>query len=122
MISVLRYFDIVLVLVTAPVAVIVGAPALGTLVGGAAWIVQRFIAFGLESRAKRTEDVRTAIGINLGGAFVRAWVLGLVILLVGKLGSSDDGLAAAILVLIAFTIYLVATLVSRSLLRSSAAA
>jgi len=120
--TVLRYFDIVFVLVSAPVAVIAGAPALGTLVGGAAWIVQRLIAFVLEARAQRTDDVRTAVGINLGGAFVRAWALGIVILLVGQLGSREDGLAAAILTLVAFTIYLISTLISRSLMRSSAAA
>lgn len=117
-----RLLDVLLVLVTAPVAIIAGAPALGVLAGAAVWIAQRFAALAIESRAKRTDNVRAAVSMNLAGAFGRAWLVGLAILLVGTLGTDDDGLAAAILVLIAFTVYLLASLLTRSATRRSAAA
>lgn len=82
-----RMLDVLLVLVTAPVVAIAGAPALGVLVGAAAWIVQRFAALAIEARAKQVENVRSAVTMNLAGAFGRAWIVGLAILLVGTLGS-----------------------------------
>lgn len=117
----MRYLDIGLVLVTAPVLVLAGAPGLGILVGSVAWILQRFAALVIEARAKRADNVRAAVGLNLFGAFGRAWLVGLAILLVGQLSSDEDGLAAAILVLVAFTIYLTTTLAMRAMGGSSAA-
>jgi hypothetical protein len=116
----LRFLDIFLVVVTAPIAVLLGAPALGTLVGAAAWVIQRFVALALESRARRTENVRSAVGLNLAGALGRAWLVALTILAVGLLGSREDGLAAAIVVLVAYTIYFATLLAVRTLERSSA--
>jgi hypothetical protein len=114
----LSLLDVFLVIVTAPVAVLLGAPALGTLVGAVAWVLQRFATLALERRAKKLDSVRAALGLNLGGAFARAWLVGLAILAVGLAGSREDGLAAAILVLVAFTIYLATTLLMRAVARS----
>jgi len=116
-----RYLDIGLVVVTAPVLVLAGAPALGIAVGAVAWILQRFAAVALEARARRVENVRVAVGLNLFSQFGRAWLVGLAILLVGQLSSHDDGLAAALLVLVAFTVYLATTLAMRAIGGSSAA-
>jgi hypothetical protein len=117
--TLLRYLDIVLVVITAPVAVLLGAPALGTLVGAAAWILQRLVAVAVERVARRTDDVRTAVGMNLAAAFGRAWLVGLTILAVGLAGDRKDGLAAAILVLAAFTVYFATALAARSLERNT---
>lgn len=117
----MRYLDVGLVVVSAPVLVLAGAPGLGILVGSVAWVLQRFAALALEARARRVENVRAAVGLNLFGAFGRAWLVGLAILLVGQLASHDDGLAAAILVLVAFTVYLATTLAMRAMTGSSAA-
>jgi hypothetical protein len=116
----LRFVDIFLVVVTAPVAVLLGAPALGTLVGAAAWVAQRGAMLLLESRARKSEDFRFAVGLNLAGVMGRAWLVALTILAVGLAGSRKDGLAAAILILAAFTIYFATSLAARALERSSA--
>jgi hypothetical protein len=118
--SALRFMDIFLVAVTAPVIALLGAPVLGVLVGATAWIAQRGAALYLESRARRTESLRTAIGLNLAGAMGRAWLIALTILAVGLAGSRPDGLSAAVLILVAFTIYFATSLAVRSLERSSA--
>jgi hypothetical protein len=119
-VSALRYIDIFLVVVTAPVLVLLGAPVLGTLVGAAAWIAQRGAAVLIESRARKTENVRAAVGLSLAGVMGRAWLVALTILAVGLAGSRKDGLAAAILILAAFTIYFGTSLAVRALERSSA--
>ena len=116
----LRFLDVFLVVVTVPVLVLLGAPALGLLVGGAAYIAQRFLAIALERAAKSREDVRAAVGLNLAGAFGRAWLLALTILAVGLAGDRKDGLAAAVLVLAAYTVYFATSLLANSLERNSA--
>jgi hypothetical protein len=115
----LRFIDIVLVAITAPIVVLLGAPVLGTLVGAAAWIIQRLVALALEARAKQSDDVRTAVGLNLAGVLGRSWLVALTILAVGLAGDRKNGLAAAVLVLVAFTIYFATSLAARSLERNS---
>lgn len=111
----LALLDVVLVVVTAPVAIALGAPALGVVVGAAVWVLQRFAALAIERRAKRAENVRAALALNLGGAFTRAWLVGLAILAAGLGSSREDGLAAAVTVAIALTIYFAMTMLMRSL-------
>jgi hypothetical protein len=111
----LRWLDVILVVLAAPFAILMGAPALGYLVGAAAWIVNRAIGAAVERKAKAATDVRKTVGLNLGALIARSWLVGLTILAVGLAGDREDGLTAAILVLAAFTIYFATSLLSRSL-------
>ena len=111
----LRWLDVILVILAAPFAILMGAPALGYGVGAAAWIVNRAIGAAVERKAKAATDVRTTVGLNLGALIARSWLVGLTILAVGLAGDREDGLTAAILVLAAFTIYFATSLLSRSL-------
>src|SRR5215217_2413782 len=61
------------------------------------------------------EDVRRAVGLNLGALIARSWLVGLTILAVGLAGEREDGLTAAVLVLAAFTVYFVTSLLLRPL-------
>jgi hypothetical protein len=115
----LRFLDIFLVVVTVPVLAALGAPALGLAAGGAAWIIQRFAALGLEAYARRQKSVKAAVGLNLAGAAGRAWLVALTILAVGLAGDRQDGLAAAVLTIVALTIYYATSLAVRTLERSS---
>jgi hypothetical protein len=111
----LRWLDVILVVLAAPFAILMGAAPLGYAVGGAAWIVNRLIGAAVERKAKAATDVRKTVGMNLGALIARSWLVGLTILAVGLLGDREDGLTAAILVLAAFTIYFATSLLSRSL-------
>jgi hypothetical protein len=111
----LRWLDVILVVLAAPFAILMGAAPLGYVVGAAAWIVNRIIGAAVERKAKAATDVRTSVGLNLGALIARSWLVGLTILAVGLAGTREDGLTAAILVLVAFTIYLATSLLSRSL-------
>jgi hypothetical protein len=116
---VLRYLDVLLVVLAAPFAVLTGLPLLGYAVGAAAWILQRAVGAAVESRARRAKDIRTAIGLGLGGSLARAWFVGLGILAVGLTAEREDGLMAAVLVLAAYTVYLVASLILRPFERNT---
>jgi hypothetical protein len=116
-VTALRLIDLVLVWLTVPVALLLGAPALGILVAAAGWTVQRVVALQAERRAREKEDVRQALGLNLAVMFGRLWLLAVIILAVGLAGSREDGVAAAALLLAAFTLAFSATLLDRSLNR-----
>ena len=107
-----RYLDVALVLLAAPFVVLMGAPVLGYLVGAGAWIVHRLLGVLLERRARAKQDARAALGINLGGVIARTWLVGLTILAVGLAADREDGLTAAIVLLAAFTVYFVTSLLA----------
>ena len=58
---------------------------------------------------------RNALGVLMG----RVWIVGIAILVVGKTADRADGLMAALVALVAFTIYLGTTLILRPSERST---
>lgn len=117
--AVIRYLDVWLLLLAAPFVVLLGAPVLGFAVGALAWILQRVAAVAIERRAARADDVKTALGLNMGSLVLRAWLIGLTILAVGLIAEREDGLTAGITVLVAFTVYFATSLILRPLERKS---
>ena len=114
-----RFLDVVVVLLAAPFVFLADLPVLGYVAGAAGWIVSRIAGELVERRAKASEDIRTQTGLTLFSSLGRAWLVGLVILAVGVAGTRDDGLTAAVLVLVAFTLYLVTAIALRPLQRSA---
>ena len=108
-----RWLDVILVVATLPFVVLAGLPTLGYCVGGAAWIAQRGLGVALENRARASQNMRTFTGVLLASTLGRAWLMALAILAVGLAGEREDGLTAALLVLGAFTVYFVISLVLR---------
>jgi hypothetical protein len=116
---VFRYLDVWLLLLAAPFVVLLGAPVVGFAVGATAWILQRVAAVAIERRAERADDVKTALGLNMGSLVLRSWLIGLTILAVGLIAEREDGLTAGITVLVAFTVYFATSLIIRPLERKS---
>ena len=114
-----RFLDVVVVLLAAPFVILADLPVLGYAAGAAGWIVSRIAGELIDRRAKASEDIRTQTGLTLFSSLGRAWLVGLVILGVGVAGARDDGLTAALLVLVAFTLYLVTAIALRPLQRSA---
>ena len=110
-----RWLDVILVVLAAPFVVLMDLPVLGYTVGALAWILNRGIGVWVERIAARQGDVRRAVGLDLGALIARSWLVGLSILAVGLAGEREDGLMAAVLLLAAFTLYFVTSLLTRSL-------
>jgi hypothetical protein len=85
---------------------------LGYAVGAVAWIAARASGVLLERLARRMTDQRRVVGLNFAGSLGRAWLVGGAIIAVGLAGEREDGLMAAVLVAVAFTVYFGVSLVS----------
>ncbi len=115
----LRYIDLVLLWLTVPLALALGAPAFGLLLAAGVWTVQRILALAVDRKALQRESAREAIGMNMATMFGRMWLLGATVVVAGVAGSRPDGVTAALVLLGAFTISLAATLLNRALSRSA---
>ena len=101
----MRYLDVVLVVLATPVALALGAPALGCAdrgrgVGAAARPRARSTGAGSATAA----EPRTQLGLNLFEAFGRIWLLAGAIVIAGVVGGRADGLAAALMIFGAYSV------------------
>lgn len=115
----LRYLDLILLWLTVPLALVLGAPQLGLLLAAAVWTVQRLVAFAVDRKARERDSVREAIGLNMATMMVRMWLVGTAVVVAGVGGEREDGVAAAVTLLAAFTVAFSTTLLNRSLSRSA---
>jgi hypothetical protein len=94
----------VLVAVAAPVALALGAPALGCVIGALAWMAQRVLAQTDRRWIARAREPRAQLGLNLAEAFGRIWLLAGAIIIAGLAGGRADGLAAGLVIFGAYSI------------------
>lgn len=114
-----RFFDVLVIVLCLPIALLLGAPAVGCIVAVAVWALQRVIAVQIEYRAFSQADPRTALKLNFVGLMVRVWLICVAIVVCGVAVGRPDGAAAAATMLIAFTVYFAVTLLTRTLDRKS---
>lgn len=111
--NVIRYIDVVLVLLAAPILLLIGVPALGYLVGAAAWILLRAVGVAVERRAASIGNVSQELTVRLVFVMGRVFLLALAIVLVRRQAGKDDGLTTLLVILFAFTIQLVVSIMNR---------
>jgi hypothetical protein len=109
----LRYLDVCLVLVTAPLVFAAGMPMVGYLIGAAAWLLTRLAAEALHARALRSPDPRVKAALHVGAMLGRVWIVALGVIAARYAGGTADGITAAVVVLAAFTVYLLITIALR---------
>jgi hypothetical protein len=98
----MRYLDVVLVLVVAAPVLALGVPVLGYGIGAGVWIAQRILA---EADRRWIEGVADRpFGLNLFEAFGRIWLLAGAIVAAGVIGGRGDGLTAAVTIFAAYSI------------------
>lgn len=103
-----RWIDVILVVAAAPFVLLMGAPVLGYVAGAAGWVVTRVAGHLIERRAQASDNPRTQVGLTLFSGLGRAWAMGLIIVVAGVAGERQDGLTAAVLAFVAFSVYLAA--------------
>jgi hypothetical protein len=104
-VSLLAYLDVVLVLIVALPVLAAGAPALGYTLGGATWILARVVSVVAERRLEDIADLRRRLGLAVAYKMLRVWVLAGAIIAAGVAGTRADGLAAALVIFGAFSVY-----------------
>ena len=100
----LRYLDVVVVVLAAAPALILGAPVFGYVIGAGAWILQRAIQANDHLLFARLTEPRQQLGARLFEAFGRIWLLAIAIVIAGVAGYRADGLTAALLIFGAYSI------------------
>jgi hypothetical protein len=109
----LRYFDVVLVVVAAPIMLLIGVPAAGYGYGAGAWIVLRAVGVAVERAASASGDARSQIGLRLAYMLSRLFVLALTVILVRSGDGKNEGLTALAVIVFAFTVQLGTSAISR---------
>jgi hypothetical protein len=113
-----RYLDVVLIVLAAPIVILLGGPVLGYLAGAGIWLVQRVLEAWLDAAARRA-DARRALALRFGSMIGRTWLVVMAILVVGLTAEREDGFTAAVLCLVAYTVHLATALILRPLERNS---
>jgi hypothetical protein len=108
----LRFLDVVVVVVAAVPAMLLGAPVFGYVVGGGAWLLQRAIQATDRRWAARDRDPTSQVGVHIVEAFGRIWLLVGAIVLAGVVGGRADGLTAALVIFGAYSVSFAITLLS----------
>jgi hypothetical protein len=106
LLAVVRHLDVVAVLIGAPLALVLGAPAFGVLVGAGGWLVQRAVAVADRMLIVKAAEPGSRLGLNFVDAFARIWLLAGAIIIAGVVGHRSDGLAAALLIFAAYSLAL----------------
>lgn len=101
----LRYVDVVLIVVAAPIMLLIGVSPGGYGIGAGTWIVLRAVGVAVERAADAT-GVSRAVGIRLGYMLGRLFALAIAVILARKSDGRDAGLAALVVIVFAFTVQL----------------
>lgn len=101
-----KYADLLVLAAALAVFLVAGLPLLGYAAAAAVWLVQRGVQMLAAGRVRdelRAGNRQKAMGIAAMTTLGRVWLMATVVLLVG-LAEREAGLAAAVLVLVLFTI------------------
>jgi hypothetical protein len=109
----LRYLDLLLVALALPIFLAADLPLAGWGAGAGAWVLQRGLQEYLEHLADASKNPRTVVGLLAGSMIARGWFVAIVVFLVG-LDENSAGLAAAVLVIVLFTVYFTVRMILRS--------
>ena len=108
----LRYFDVAVLVVAAPVLLLIGVPAEGYGIAAGAWILLRAVGIPLEQGISSI-DARREISVRLGYMLGRLFALAVTIILVRRDIGKNDGLTALAVIVVAFTIQLGVSAITR---------
>lgn len=111
--ALLRYLDVVLVILAAPIMIAIGASATGYAIGGGAWIVLRAVGEVLERNPALHADQRTDVSIRLGYMLSRLFLLAIAVIIARSHAGRDAGLTALVVIVVAFTVQLVVSGLTR---------
>jgi hypothetical protein len=111
--SLLRYLDVVLLVVAAPIMLLIGVSAAGYATGAGAWIALRAVGIGVERVAGSASEPSQQIGLRLGYMLGRLFLLALAIILVRRGDGQGAGLTALAVIVFAFTVQLAVSAINR---------
>jgi hypothetical protein len=112
-VGLLRYLDVVLVIVGAPILILMGVSAVGYLAGAGAWILLRLVGIGLDRFLASGADARQEVSLRLAYLITRVFLLALAVILVRRSDGKDAALTTLLVIVFAFTVALVTSFMQR---------
>jgi hypothetical protein len=106
-VALLRYFDVAILVVAAPIMLLIGVPADGYAIAAGAWILLRAAGVIVEHVAESMSQASQQIGLRLGFMLARLFLLAGAVILARQAYGRDAGLTALVVVVFAFTVQLV---------------
>jgi hypothetical protein len=100
----LRYIDVIMIVVAAPILLLIGVPASGYVPAAGVWLALRVVGVGMERYASGISDPRRELTLRLVFTMTRIFVLAITVILVRKNSTEDAGLTALAVVVFAFTV------------------
>jgi hypothetical protein len=108
-----RYLDVVLVILAAPILLLMGASAVGYGAGAGAWIVLRLVGIGLDRVLVGNADARREISLRLAYLLARVFLLALAVILVRRGDGKDAALTTLGVIVLAFTVQFLISFMNR---------
>lgn len=109
----LKVLDLALLALALPVFLVAGLPIVGWVAGAAVWLMWRGIGAWADRKVAASRDPRVVAGVATGAMIGRGWLMGLTILGVGLVFGRDEGLSAAVLAIVLFTVFFATRMVTR---------
>jgi hypothetical protein len=109
----LRYLDVVLVVLGAPILILMGASAVGYGAGAGAWIVLRAVGLGLDRFMAGGRDARQEVSLRLAYLISRVFLLALAVILVRRSDGQGAALTTLLVIVFAYTVALVVGFIQR---------
>jgi hypothetical protein len=109
----LRYFDVALLVVAAPILLLIGVSPAGYGVGAGAWVALRVVGVAVERYAGQVSEPPRAVGVRLGYMLGRLFALAIAVILVRKANGQGAGLTCLAVVVAAFTVQLAISAINR---------
>ena len=110
--TLVRYFDVALLALAAPIMLLIGVPAVGYAVGAGTWIALRALGVVVDRYAE-AGDPRRTISVRLAYMLGRLFALALAIILVRRGEGQNAGLATLLVIVAAYTIQLATSFATR---------
>jgi hypothetical protein len=116
----IRYLDLILVVVAAPVLLALGVPAVGYAIGAGTWLLLRCLGVAVDHQtlaagpdAGAMTQLSRQLSLRLGYRFARILALAIASIVVIKDAGRVDGLTTVLVIALAFTLQLVCGAVDR---------
>jgi hypothetical protein len=111
-VSILAYFDVVVLVVFAPIMLLIGVPASGYAIGAGAWIALRAAGVGID-RVIASADPQRQIGLRLGYMLGRLFALAIAVIIARNTGGRDAGITCLAVIVFAYTTSLAVSALTR---------
>ena len=111
--SPLAFFDVIVLVVAAPIMLLIGVPASGYLIGAGAWIALRAAGLGIDRVIDRAGP-QQQIGLRMAHMFLRLFVLAIAVIIARNADGRDAGITCLAVVVFAYTISLGVSALTRA--------